>query len=90
MRACQKVPEELWNWVITSWYPQLAGEGLKRQAVILPLDPGARAQWKALKVDGLVQKHYEKPSRAIAWLGEMPARMPARIPAASPQMVAVA
>lgn len=75
LRSCQKVPEELWNWVQTSWYPQMIDEGLARQAVVLPLEPSARRQWRALDFPDLEQQVFENASRGIQWLGQEPVQV---------------
>lgn len=70
LRACQKVPEELWNWVVSSWYPQIADEGLRRQALVLPLDAAASGQWQALQLEQVEQRVFSSTPRAIQWLGQ--------------------
>ncbi len=68
LRDARKIPDELWNWVSASWYPQLVDEGLRRQALILPSAGPARAQWKSLQARSLVQESFASVPRAIMWL----------------------
>lgn len=68
LRDARKIPDELWNWVSASWYPQMVDEGLRRQALILPSAGPARAQWKSLQARSLVQEAFTSVPHAIMWL----------------------
>ncbi len=85
LRQSHKIPEELWKWVHGSWFPQLADEGLRRQALIMPDSPAARSQWRSLKISTLDQEIFTSAPRAIMWLGTQfgspPVRPPSRISA---------
>ncbi|MFK7957611.1 MAG: hypothetical protein AB8B96_16040 [Lysobacterales bacterium] len=69
LRKSHKIPEELWNWVHASWFPQLTDEGLRRQALILPEAAAARSQWRGLEISALSQEEFSSLPRAIMWLG---------------------
>lgn len=78
LRQARKIPDELWTWVDASWFPQVVGEGLRRQALVLPEAAAGRAQWRSLKVASLENQVFTSVPRAIMWLGTDFGRPPER------------
>ncbi|MDJ0656092.1 MAG: hypothetical protein QNJ40_18155 [Xanthomonadales bacterium] len=68
IRPMAKLPDELWAWVGRCWYTQMIELGLKRQAVVAPLNLSAKMQWRGLAVPRLASKNFTKVSKAIHWI----------------------
>ncbi|MEM9530120.1 MAG: hypothetical protein AAGA23_04320 [Pseudomonadota bacterium] len=78
VRNARKIPEELWSWVESSWFPQLVDEGLKRQALLVPASGAARSQWEHLQINDMKQEVLDSLPLAVSWISEDPNAPPAR------------
>ena len=68
IRPIAKLPDELWAWVSRCWYAQMIELGLKRQAVVAPLNLSAKMQWRGLRLRRLQSKNFTAVSKAIHWI----------------------